>query len=269
VRAPRTWALVAVALAALTSACRVDATVDLVVAPDGTGTVAVELVADAELVAAEPALAGELALDDLERSGWDVDGPRPTPDGGLRLVLRHPFTAPSEATRLLAQLSGPGGPLHDLAVTAVREGPAAVWRLEGRLELEGGVAGLVDTPLVEALGRDPVADALTEQGLAAADVFGLRLRATLPGEVTATSGTREPAAVVWTADPSGATATLVSARYELTDRGAERAERLGGIFRWAFAVYAAVLALVVVPVVVLRRRHVRRLRLRGGAVRQP
>jgi hypothetical protein len=75
--------------------------------------------------------------------------------------------------------------------------------------------------------------------------------------------------VVWTADPSGATATLVSARYELTDRGAERAERLGGIFRWAFAGYAAVLALVVVPVVALRRRHLRRVRGRRGAVRHP
>ena len=61
---------------------QVDATVDVTIGPDGTGTVAVTAVADAEVVQQAPGLAGDLRFDDA--SGRRVDGRGADSDGRRR-----------------------------------------------------------------------------------------------------------------------------------------------------------------------------------------
>ena len=95
--------LLGVLVAVLLASCRVDATVELVIGPDGTGTLTVTAVADAEVVQQAPGLADDLRFDDAVAAGWSVDGPAATEDGGLRVVLTHPVTSAAEATNLLQQ----------------------------------------------------------------------------------------------------------------------------------------------------------------------
>ena len=89
------------------AACKVDATVDVTIGPDGTGSVAVTAVADAEVVQQAPGLAADLRFDDAEAAGWTVEGPTATPDGGLRVVLTHPVTSAADATNVLNSLGPP------------------------------------------------------------------------------------------------------------------------------------------------------------------
>ena len=77
-----------VCVAAL-AGCRVELSVDMVVEPDGTGTITFVATADAEVVAAVPTLADELATDDIVAAGWTIDGRPSLPDGGLTITLSH------------------------------------------------------------------------------------------------------------------------------------------------------------------------------------
>jgi hypothetical protein len=257
VHRPRVLALLAVGLILFVSSCRADATVDLVVAPDGSGSVNVGVIADSELVSEFPDLAEQLSLDDLAASGWQLDGPRESRDGGLRVMLRHPFSSVAEANRILAQLSGPDGPFHELQLQTTQDGPVVAWGLDGRLQLEGGLAALVDSDMIEALGGDELSRRLAEDDMEPQQVFGLDFVVTLPGQLQATSGTERPGTVTFTADPSGRVPVVISARYEVVDKGAQRAGDLERVFVWAMVAYGAVVLVVVAALLVRRRLHKR------------
>ena len=67
--------LLLAALVGVSAACRVDATVTLEVAGDGTGTVAVALELDAAAVDALGGLDDRVRVYDLLSAGWEVSGP--------------------------------------------------------------------------------------------------------------------------------------------------------------------------------------------------
>ena len=73
----------------------------MTVEADGTGTITLVATADADVVAAVPTLADELATDDIVAAGWAIDGPTRLPDGGLTITLSHDFSSDVEATNLL------------------------------------------------------------------------------------------------------------------------------------------------------------------------
>ena len=110
-------AVVAVVALVSLSACRVDSVVTVDMAHDGSGTVTIEAIADAAVVQAAPGLAGDLRFDDAIASGWTVDGPTATDDGGLRVVLTRPFANVDEANVLLRSISGSAGPLRDVTLS--------------------------------------------------------------------------------------------------------------------------------------------------------
>jgi hypothetical protein len=97
---PRLLLLAAVCAFALT-ACRLDVTVDVAMQPDGTGTVTVDAVADAELVAKVPDLADDLRLDDATANGWQVEGPTQVDGGGMSIRLTHPYHTAEELASVL------------------------------------------------------------------------------------------------------------------------------------------------------------------------
>ena len=135
----------AIAVVAL-AACKVDATVDVTIGPDGTGSVTVTAVADAEVVQQAPGLAGDLRFDDAKAAGWTVDGPTATPDGGLRVVLTHPVTSAADATNVLNSLGPPFvGMKLDRVVTDGGDG--ATTTLSGQLALTGGFDAFADADL--------------------------------------------------------------------------------------------------------------------------
>ena len=55
----------------LLAACRVDTTVDITMAQDGSGHITVTAIADADVVTQAPGLAEDLRFDDAEGGGVD------------------------------------------------------------------------------------------------------------------------------------------------------------------------------------------------------
>jgi len=209
VRVPRRLArllLGAIAVLAL-AACKVDATVDVTIGPDGTGMVTVTAVADAEVVRQAPGLAGDLRFDDAEAAGWVVDGPTATPDGGLRVVLTHPVTSAADATNVLNSLGAPFVAMQlDRAVTDGGDG--ATTTLTGQLVLTGGFDAFADADLLAAVGGSPYAEQIAASGATPATALTVTLRAAMPGEVTDTNGRHEQGTTVWTAPLDGSTANV-------------------------------------------------------------
>ncbi|HYN31844.1 MAG TPA: hypothetical protein VES40_04405 [Ilumatobacteraceae bacterium] len=160
--------------------CRLDVAVDMTVEPDGTGTVSILATADAELVAAVPTIADDLALDDVVAAGWVVDGPNPTPDGGLTITFTHGFFSDEEATNLLNSL---GPPFNEMSMVRNSSGQDTTTRLTGLLGLPDGFASFADDDLVAAVGSVPFAKQIATSGATPASSMGITMRAALPGNI--------------------------------------------------------------------------------------
>lgn len=252
--------VIALALVGL-CACRVDATVEVTVDADGAGEVRVEALADSELVAAAPRIAEAAHFDDLIAAGWTVTGPEPTATGGLRVVLVHPFATVAEAEALLGSLNGPGGPLVGVTLTRTSTSTRSEVVLAGTLRMTGGIDAFADADLVSAVGATPYADEMAATGATLADVFGLRVRADLPGDVTTPAGKDEGGAVSWDVPLDGSAQVIQASGVRSRNEG--RWWRLGanaalvGLIVWV-ALSVAFLTYVTVA----RHRAVRRLSAR-------
>jgi hypothetical protein len=232
--------------------CRVDVTVDVVVADDGSGTVTVTAVADPALVAEVPELAEDVRTDDLTAAGWTVDGPAPTPEGGLQVVLTRAFSTPAEANAVLAQLGGPDGPILGAELARASEFARSTWTFDGTLQVTGGIDAFADDELLAALGASPYADDLADVALA--DALGIELSLTLPDEVDETTGTAQGAVVRWTV-PMDGTAVDLATLAEETDRGARLARTASQVAQLLFVAWLVVATTFIVYVVVARRRR--------------
>ena len=169
--------------------CRVDLSVDMNVEADGTGTITLVATADAEVVAAVPTIADELATDDIVAAGWSVDGPTTLPGGGLTITLSHDFTSDREATNLLNSL---GPPFNEMSLTRNTSGDDTTTRLAGLLGLPDGFESFADEDLVAAVGSMPFADQIQASGATPESSMSAVIRAQLPGEIDSdeTNGTR-------------------------------------------------------------------------------
>jgi hypothetical protein len=246
-------------------ACKVDAAVAVTTDRAGAGTVTVTITADAEVAVAAPDLATDVRVADLKAAGWTVDGPSAAADGGLSIMLSRPVTTPEDTTAVLAQLSGPGGPFHDLVVTQQRSFANIATKLTGRVELVGGLSAFVDTSIVDLLGGEPYRQALAERRLTLDQVFELRFIATTPGAVRATDGLASPVVgagvdatntVEWRADLGHVGGLPITLESVLRDTGAQNARRWRDFAPWAAAAWGAFFLGVVLPVsFLIRRRH--------------
>lgn len=239
-------ALALVAAVVLLASCRLDVGAEVSMRDDGSGTVTVTAVADAELLAKAPGALADLRLDDLKAGGWTVEGPAAADGGGQRLVVAKPFTSPEHGARVLAELSGPAGPLHDATVdwarsfATVRSGFAATARLDG------GLAGLGDAELVTALaGKVALSDLVTGD---IGDGLKLTVTARLPGRITDSNGTvaADGASVSWTPDLRAGQAAELTATAEQRDTGALSARTRAKTARIGLAVWGGALVLALV-----------------------
>ncbi|QQS23492.1 MAG: hypothetical protein IPM43_08390 [Actinomycetota bacterium] len=191
-------------------ACRVDVAVDVVVDEAGAGTVTVTVTADADVVAAAPLLAEDLRTEDLVAAGWEVDGPSPSADGGLEVILTTDFASPEEANVALAQLSGPGGPFVDPVLSRLVEGRGVTYSLDGSLALPNGLEAFVDAEVVSLVGGVPYAEALADRGLTLEEAVGVSLTVSLPGEVRKTTAVEQDGLLHWTVATDGSAQSLVT-----------------------------------------------------------
>ncbi len=188
--------------------CRLDVAVDIAVEPDGTGSISVVATADAELLEAVPTLAEDLALDDVVAAGWVIDGPNPSPDGGLTITLTHGFFSDQDATNLLNSL---GPPFNEMSMVRNSSGDDTTTRLSGLLGLPDGFASFADDDLVAAIGSQPFADQIAAARATPESSIGATMRARLPGDIdeSQTNGTDLDGQLEWVAPLDG---TVLDAR---------------------------------------------------------
>lgn len=187
-----------VLLAVLVSACRVDTTVSVALAEDGSGEVRVTTVLDDPAVARLPDLdddgvsgAADLValvrVDDLESAGWSVGEPAEAGDG-LALTVSRPFGTPEEADAILAELTGPDGALRDLHVTRSASFGRTELGFSGTADLSGGLEAFGDEGLAAALDGEPLGqDAAAIEaaiGTPLAEAVTLEVVADLDGDAT-------------------------------------------------------------------------------------
>ena len=151
-RSPRALVFLVLAVALLATACQVDTTVDITVDDDGSGRVTVTVVLDAEAAAKVPDLDQSLLLDDVRKAGWRVVGPDRTAAGGWRVSATKPFADPSQLPAVMAELGGEGGPFREFTLTRDDAFAKTSYRLEGTVDLSGGIDAFGDDALRQALG---------------------------------------------------------------------------------------------------------------------
>jgi hypothetical protein len=173
-----------VALGALVLAgCRVDTAMTVHVNEDGSGLVTASMRLDAAAVAAATsggaALADAVRLDDLTAAGWRSTGWRKLKDGGSELRVSKPFARAEDAGAVVAELSGPDGPVRDVKVTRDASTFRTEWSFTGVADLKDLKTGIAtDQDLIQKLAAERVNVAALDQRLVADTQRSLRLRVT-------------------------------------------------------------------------------------------
>jgi hypothetical protein len=142
-------ALLVVALAA----CKVDATTDVVIRQDGSGTVGVTVDLDAEAVTA---LGGveTLRTADLAQAGWQVAPPAASGDGGTTLSATKAFGGPGELAAIFQEINGPGGPFLQPRYERERSTFRNRYHFEATVDLTAPLAALDDPQLRDLLTQN-------------------------------------------------------------------------------------------------------------------
>lgn len=253
------------ACALVLASCRVDIAVDMTMEPDGTGTITVVATADADVVRAVPTIADELVLDDVVAAGWVVDGPTPTPEGGLTLTISHAFTSAEDATNLLISI---GPPFNQMAVTRTTVNSTTTNKLSGLLGLSNGFAAFADDDLVTAVGSVPFADQIEASGATPESSMGVTINVALPGEIVTdeTNGTAaSEGTLTWVVPMDGSIAELRAVSEQAPENNAWWARPLSVASLVLLVAWVVFMTLFIGYVAWARSRRARRYRQR----RQP
>lgn len=219
-----TAAIAGIACVVLLSSCRVDSTVSITVDRDGSGSLDVLVVADKDIVEQVPKLATDLNFGDLVNNGWKLTGPEKTDDGGLRVLLTHPFENETQASALLTQLNGNRGPFRDVRLTREGKSRDSVWKLTGRLEVTGGLQAFADDQLLQIVGATPYEQTVEEAGLDLGKAISLQVNAKLPGKIESTTGVEQDGVLTWRVATDGTPVDLATTTNEVDVAGT-----IGGI----------------------------------------
>jgi hypothetical protein len=234
-----------VALLVLLTACKADVRVDVTVADDGSGAIAVRVDLDADAVQKLTAFAPidqAVPLDDLRAAGWDVSSWQTASDGGASIELHHTFVGEDDLERRLGDLAPPG-------VIA----DARIDRSRGWFRTRDEVSLAVDLrKLAAGVASDPeLAGNLRAAGL---DVDALETQFTeqLGDALTVEVAVHAPDGTTRTAKVTPGSHEEVAVSAASFDRG-----------RVLVLSVAAGLAVVAVCLLVVARRSARRARRRG------
>ncbi len=214
VRARRLFLLVLPVLL-LATGCRLDVDIAVSMAADGSGTLSVRAVADAELVDAAPAAIERLLVDDLVEDGWTVDGPTINDDGGATVVLTHRFDDDTDLTALMKAIGPPiinPSVTRELTADDVGRIVAADTAVTATLGLPDGFGAFADPELVSVLGGQPFAGDL--DGRSPGDVMSVDLTIALPD----TSSDGDEKIETFTAPLDGSTIDISMTAQQRTER---------------------------------------------------
>lgn len=238
-------------------ACRVDVAVHVAMDDDGSGEVTLIATADADVVAAAPGLADDLRFDDLVNSGWTIDGPQPTDEGGLTVTLLHPFSSPEQASALVASLNGIDGPFKEVTFARVAGETTLTFTLDGAGRVDSGLAAFADPDLLASVGATPYADEVAAANLSPSQAVVVTFSASLPGSIDSTTSTAAEG-LSWTVPLDGTSVDLASTTTRSFDRGGIWS--VVSLIALALLIVWAVVAAVLIAYVVYARQQRRRRR---------
>lgn len=142
--------------AAVLSACRIDASVEVVVGDDGAGQVRVNAAFDDEALTR----AGDLRLDDVRAAGWTVTGPQKEPDrdtAGLWWIrATKDFTGGEQFTAIMTEINGPNGIFRDFRLARSKSFAKVTYTVTGTIDAARGIESFSDPEVTQLLGGDPL-----------------------------------------------------------------------------------------------------------------
>lgn len=230
-------AIVGVLVALVLAGCQLTAELNVVVEPDGSGTVEIGIGLDDDALERRPDVFDELDVDDLVEAGWVFTGPVREGDRTWLRASRD-FASPDELGPLIDDVAGTDGPFRDFSLTRESAFAETIYAFRGTVDFAGGLDEITDDPeLAEALDAEPV-ELLEERLGAAIDrLISVQVAVRLPGEVESNATTRASNGAVWS--PS----VLEEEAIELVATSTvSRSERLV----WVAVAVAAGIALVLV-----------------------
>lgn len=175
-------AVLALGLALLVAACRVDTGVHVDVEDAGSGTVTVVFNADAAAVSRVPELAGGLLLDDARAAGWAVEGPLFRADGGVQVRAAKRFESAGQLPQVLEEVAGKDVIFDRVVLEQTRSFAETSYRFEAGIDPTPPLDAFSDGALAQIFegqpfGR-PLQDLIAEAG-APEDSLGFELSLTL------------------------------------------------------------------------------------------
>ena len=186
-------AFVLLGAAAALSACRVDATVDVAIADDGTGQVRVSAGFDDEALSR----AGDLRLDDVRAAGWEVTGPQKEPErdasGGTWIHATKNFRSPEQFSLIMSEINGPDGLFRDFQLRRSTGFGNVTYTLTGTIDPSRGLETLSDPEVAQLLGGNALGRPTAELANEVANlslVFGVVLPDDLEGATDRGAGRR-------------------------------------------------------------------------------
>ena len=198
------WVVLAAIVVVLVG-CRVQGQVDVDVARNGSGTVAVAVGLDADAVGRVGDLATALKTADLTAAGWKVAKPHRV---GATTWVRatKPFRSPDDLGRVLGEI----GLFHAWSLTVSNGFGSTAWKIGGKIVSDGTVDQFSDSALKTALDGLPVGLSPDQEtaDLKASGPIPLAVRLHLPAHVKgATSYTLDVAGAPAVTRTVAATAT--------------------------------------------------------------
>ena len=169
----------------LASACEVGVGVDIDVAENGSGTVAVGVSLDRAAADALGDLANRIDLEDLALAGWEVSGPAREADNLLWLRATKPFGSAEELPSILAEIAGPGV-FEGFELRRRAEFAEQTWELVGEVDPAAAIPELLDTIAFNEGLRERIRAAAGEDALTRG--LSMRLSIDLPGELRSGGG---------------------------------------------------------------------------------
>ena len=241
-----------IASAVLLCSCQVNAVVSLDVAQNGSGLVTINMIADSQIVEQVPNLADDLEFEDVTNAGWVVTRPNKTVDGGLQVSLSHTFDNADQASALLNQLSGEFGPFKQMSVTRSGKDTDSTFKLDGILQVDGGLNAFADPSLLKTIGGAPFAENLRQAELDLGKAMTIDFIATLPGVIDRTSGLNTENTVTWRVPLDGSEQSVLTTSRNTAVK-ATVARLVAGLFK--FLLFAWLLAMTILIALAFYKRR--------------
>ena len=125
-----------------------------------------QAVAEAEVGGGK--LEDRVRLDDLAAAGWTISPWVRSGSGTAQIELSKPFSSPDQVAGIIAEVSGPNGPVKDVAATRDRGAASTSYSVTGAIDLAAiGTGVTADQDLVNALTNQQVDVNAIDQSLLA------------------------------------------------------------------------------------------------------